>query len=56
MLFRPFSVLATRLPSLLWGIDTGALYDTFRSYPVPVAPVGLLRSFQTPQAKAKLLG
>lgn len=39
LFFRPFSVLASRLPSLLWGIDTAAVYDTVKTYKVPVAPI-----------------
>ncbi len=56
LFFRPFSVLASRLPSLLWGIDTAAVYDTVKTYKVPVAPVRVPWTFQPPQAKAKLLG
>lgn len=55
LFFRPLSVLASRLPSLLWGLDTGSLYDALKKNQAPVAPV-YPWSFQTPQAKAKLLG
>ncbi len=55
LFFRPLSVLASRLPSLLWGIDTAALYDTVKAYKAPVAPV-YPWIFHPPQAKAKLLG
>lgn len=42
LFFRPLSVLASRLPSLLWGIDTAALYDTVKAYKAPVAPLSFV--------------
>ena len=56
MLFRPLSVLAIRLPSLLWGIDTGALYETWKPKKATLVSVRPVWSLRTPQAKAKLLG
>jgi hypothetical protein len=55
MLFRPLSVLASKLPSIFWGIDTGALYETWKQHQISLAPLGHRWSLPTPQAKAKLL-
>lgn len=53
--FRPLSVLASRLPSIFWGIDTASLYETWKQHQMALAPVRHPLSLPTPQAKAKLL-
>jgi hypothetical protein len=48
MLFRPLSVLASKLPSIFWGIDTGALYETWKQHQIFTVPARPGVAFRVP--------